>query len=296
MIKNEANTEKLIDYDKLKKGILTTKRRLSLTDYHLLAECIYSAKFLAEGQTKRLVDMVCGFAGEEQAKTIRCDAYLTDRAVKDNRDVLLNVASITEAMSEALEGQRHTPEKISFEYLKSAINEMFSQVEQSQKSRVIVSPFQLMIHDGHYYLLAFDHESRQMRTYRVDRMKDIERTGAAREGEDIFRRIDLQKYASRVFSMGSGRTESVKLQFSDQLMDAALEHFGTSGVNYAKADDSHFTVTANVDISDRFFGWLLGFGKRVTILEPASVVSEFTAYLDSIRELYASQKTPADNA
>ena len=46
------------------------------------------------------------------------------------------------------------------------------------------------------------------------------------------------------------------------------------------------TVTADVKITDQFFGWILGFGRKAAILSPQSVVDEFTAYLDKVRSLY----------
>ena len=55
-----------------------------------------------------------------------------------------------------------------------------------------LSPFQLLINDGNYYLLAFDDYSQEMRTYRVDRMKDIRFTGEPRDGEEVFKQIDLK--------------------------------------------------------------------------------------------------------
>ena len=51
-------------------------------------------------------------------------------------------------------------------------------------------------------------------------------------------------------------------------------------------DDKHFTVNAEVEISEQFFGWLLGFGKRVKVLYPNDVVEGFKAYLDKVREMY----------
>ena len=178
MAEDEAGDEKLIVYDKKKKGFFVRQRRYDLNDIRLLAECIYSAKFLAEGQAKRLADVVCEFVSEEQAKTIKYDALLTDRVKTNNRSVIMNIATINEAMSRELEGQRHTPEKISFKYLKSTINDISKQIERRKGSRYVVSPFKLLINDGNYYLLAFDDDSQQMRTYRVDRMKGVERIGA----------------------------------------------------------------------------------------------------------------------
>lgn len=68
------------------------------------------------------------------------------------------------------------------------------------------------------------------------------------------------------------------------LLDTAVERFGCKGdtqddyrfVNtasvYATLDEGHFTVEATVEVSDQFYGWLLGFGKK--------------GYLDKIRGMY----------
>ena len=90
----EDESQKLILYDKHSKGFYVRQRHYDLNDIRLLAECIYSAKFLAEGQAKRLVDVVCEFVSEEQAKTIKYDALLTDRVKTNNRCVIMNIATI----------------------------------------------------------------------------------------------------------------------------------------------------------------------------------------------------------
>ena len=80
--------EKTIVYDRSKKGFYVRQRHFDLTDIRLLAECVYSAKFIEKGQADRLVDVVAEFVSEEQAKTIRHDALLTDRVKTDNKSVL----------------------------------------------------------------------------------------------------------------------------------------------------------------------------------------------------------------
>ena len=76
-----------------------------MNDIRLLAECVYSAKFIAQGQADRLTDVVCEFVSEEQAKKIRHDAFLTDRVKTTNKSVLNNIAAINEAMSESIDGE-----------------------------------------------------------------------------------------------------------------------------------------------------------------------------------------------
>lgn len=287
---DEDNGAKLIVYDKNKKGfyVNSEQRHFDFRDIRVLAECVYSAKFLAEGQAKRLVNVVCDFVSEQQAEKIRHDALLTDRVKTNNRAVLNSIASINEAMSRRIDGVAHEPEKITFHYLQYSLGNMEKQVERRKGELYTVSPYKLLINDGNYYLLSFDDKKQKMRTFRVDRMKDVKPTGEPREGKEAFAAINLKDYTKRVFSMYSGKPERVVIRFINPLLDTVVDRFGTDkgSVWYEKIDEKHFTVTAQVEVSDQFFGWLLGFGKRVKILEPESVVEQFKAYVDKVREMY----------
>ena len=86
--------------------------------------------------------------------------------------------------------------------------------------------------------------------------------------------------------MYGGEQKLVTLRFINPLLDTVVDRFGTAGVLYNKVDDRHFTVSAKVEISDQFFGWLLGFGKKVKIIAPDDITEKFKTYLDKIREMY----------
>ncbi len=283
---DEDGELKLVVYDKKKKGFYVRQRKYDLNDIRLLAECVYSSKFISKGQADRLADVVCEFVSEHQADKIRHNAFLTDRVKTNNRQVLATIATINEAMSRKIDGEPHTPEKISFKYLKYSVDDMSKQVERRRGAKYIVSPFQLLINDGNYYLLAFDDYSKEMRTYRVDRMKDVTPMGEPREGEEDFKKIDLRTYTQRVFSMYGGEQKLVEIRFINPLLDAVVDRFGTKDVQYAKVDETHFSVTAKVEISDQFFGWLLGFGRKAKLLYPDDVLERFRTYMDRIREMY----------
>lgn len=283
---DETDDLKLVVYDKRQKGFYVRQRKFDLNDIRLLAECVYSAKFISQGQADRLAEVVCEFVSEHQAEKIRHDAFLTDRVKTNNRQVLSNIAAINEAMSRKIDGRPHTPEKISFQYLKYSITDMSKQVERRHGAKYIVSPFQLLINDGNYYLLAFDDRSKAMRTYRVDRMKNVSLSGEPRAGEEAFQKIDLKTYTQRVFSMYGGEEKLVQIRFINPLLDAVVDRFGTKDVQYSRVDDSQFCVSAKVEISDQFFGWLLGFGKKAKLIYPEEVLNSFREFMDKIRDMY----------
>jgi len=287
MIADDEDDElKIVIYDKSKKGFYARPRHYEIRDIRLLAECVYSAKFLSLGQAERLANVVCEHVSEHQQKKIKHDAFLTDRVKTDNQNVLNNITIINDAMSRMLDGERHEPEKISFQYLKYSVQDMRKQVARRKGSEYIVSPYKLLINDGNYYLLAFDDVSKKMRTYRVDRMKGVNFTGEPREGAEAFAAVNLKNYTKRVFSMYGGKREYVTLRFINPLLDAVVDRFGTKDVHYAKADEKHFRVSAEVEISDQFYGWLAGFRKGVQIEAPQRVVDDYKKFINDIAGRY----------
>jgi len=286
LAEDEYDEEKLIIYNKSKKGFYAKPRNYNEDDIRLLAECVYSAKFLDKSQSDFLVDVICKLVNEKQAEKIRHGALLTDRVKTNNAEVLNSISTINEAMSKELNGKKHTPEKISFKYLKHTLNDTKNQVERRHGETYIASPFALLINDGYYYLLAFDDNKKKFLHYRIDRMKDVKRIGEERNGEKEFASVDMKSYTKRVFSMFGGRKEQIILQFNEHLLDAAIDRFGKKDVVYSKSGKNKFTVSTKVEISRQFYGWLLGFHSEVEIISPLKVREEFAKYLDDIRKLY----------
>ena len=284
MLENDK-TRRLIIYDTIKKGfrVNTARRQFKLKEIRLLAECVYSAKFIEKREASRLVDIVVDSVSETQADTIRHEAYLTDRVKTNNEQVLDNLNSIDIAMSKIKSGKEHTPEKISFKYLKYTIQDINKPIERRNGERYIVSPYRLLISDGNYYLLGFDDDKQAMRTYRIDRMKDVKRIGAPREGAEAAKAIEISKYSQQCFSMFGGETTRVRVQFENELLDTMIDRFGKSSAQYAKVDEEHFEITAQVRVS---ISWVCGFGKRAKIVYPERIIDEFTAFLDRIKSVY----------
>ena len=69
-------------------------------------------------------------------------------------------------------------------------------------------------------------------------------------------------------------------------MNTVFDRFGRKGAVYLKLDEEHFTITADIKISDQFFTWVCGFGRKAKILSPEPVVKKFEEFLDKIREMY----------
>jgi len=265
-------------------------RQFEFDDLRLLAECVHAAKFISANQAKTLVDTIGEFCSVYQAEQLQQEVFLCDRVKTTQRGTMTIISKINAAMSHKLDGKPHTPQKISFKYLKYTLQDRNAQVERRKGAIYKVSPYKLLINEGNYYLLAFDDKAQDMRTYRIDRMKEVKLLDEPREGTEAFEAVDIESYTRRVFSMFGGDQKRVSIRFINPLLDTAIERFGTSpDVFYRPDDERHFVVTTDVEISNQFFAWVCGFGKRAKIINPPDVVEDMRKFLSGISEMYQSK-------
>ena len=284
LLKDEK--EKTIIYDEHRKGFYVRKRHYKVDDIRILAECVYSAKFIDEKRAKRLVNVVCDLTSEHYAEDIKRDAFLLDRIKTENIGIYELVSKISVAMSRKRNKKPHTPEKIKFKYLSYTIQNGLRRTERRKGECYVVSPYKLLISDGNYYLMGYDDKMQKMVNYRVDRMKDLELTGEPRSGAEAYNELSMETYLQEHFGMYQGERDHIRIRALNMLLDTFVDRFGTRDVIYAKDDDKHFTAVVKVAVSNQFFGWLCGLGNKVKIISPAPVVEEFKQYLDKMRGLY----------
>lgn len=280
----------VIEYDSKRKGYKVTSHQFEFDELRLLAECVHAAKFISAEQAKNLVNTIGEFGSAYQAEALSHEVFLVDRVKTANKSIMASISTINEAMSKHKDGKPHTPQKISFKYMRYSLNDRTIQVARRQGASYVVSPYKLLINEGNYYLLAYNEEAQGMRTYRVDRMKSVQLVGEPRAGAEAFAAIDLSTYTQRVFSMFGGEQKRISIRFINPLLDTAIERFGTGkDVFYRPDDERHFVVTADIEVSDQFFAWVCGFGKKARIIEPSDLVNEMAKFLNDINEMYISE-------
>lgn len=97
-----------------------------------------------------------------------------------------------------------------------------------------VSPYQLLMNDCNYYLLAFDDKSQEIRTYRIDRMDKVEAIDEPRDGTESFKEIDMETYTRRVFSMFDGVQRRVSIRFTNSKLDTIVSSIPGSAVSASR--------------------------------------------------------------
>lgn len=258
-------------------GYLVTQRPYEFDELRLLTECVNSARFLSESQARNLRSTISRLCSREQAKLLNTESLVVNRGKTINKSVIASITTINQAL-------RHG-HQISFKYLSYSFNNMYSQVERRPGTITVVNPFKTLINEGFFYLLTYN--GQKVITYRIDRMKEVHELSTGREFEKEFQeKVNMDNYTRRVFSMFGGQREKVTIRFLDLRLDTVVDQFGTVGVKYEKVDETHFAVQAEVEISDMFYAWVCGFGRRAKILGPPQVVEGMRDFVNKISTMY----------
>ena len=271
-----------VEYDASLHGYKVVRRPYEFDDLRLLAECVRSSKFISKKQEESLLLAIEGLCSEHQVKELKNEVYLVGRSKTSNKWVMGSMLTINQAIRDNV--------KIGFRYQKHVLSDRSQQVDRRKGAEYIFSPYKLIINDGNYYLLAYDSKDQIMKTFRLDRMKEVKMKDEPREGQEVYDQMDMQTHCLQHFGMFSGEKKRVQLRVANRLLDTMIDRFGNgSDVYYMPDGSGHFTVTTDVAISDQFYGWLCGFRKMAQIVSPPEVIEDFQKFLDDIYGKYETE-------
>jgi len=96
---------------------------------------------------------------------------------------------------------------------------------------------------------------------------------------------NLIRHANQLFQMYSGEIQQVKLRFHRSLTNVVVDRFGAD-VMMIPDGEEHFVFTVPVAVSPLFLSWVIGFGDKVQILYPQSVVDQCKDLCRQVMEQY----------
>ncbi len=287
-----------MDIQEDRKGYYLASREFELNDLSLLAECVYAAKFISEKEATDLIDVLCDFCSVYQANELKASVLLCDRAKTERHGALKVLNTIRSAM---VESDRYRPDQIQFTYITHSAEDVHKTIAKHDGKIYTVTPYKLIINADNYYLLAVN-ENREVRTYRVDRMRNVkvlpnpkERDRWAYREEPHKQWRDMEKnidgYLRRTFSMFGGEATEVTMLFRNYLIDTVIDKFGVGfGATYRPEGEDSFMVTAKVEVSNQFFAWMCGFHNDAKIIAPKPVVKQMKAFVSDIFQNYVNKR------
>ncbi|MBQ9158953.1 MAG: WYL domain-containing protein [Erysipelotrichaceae bacterium] len=256
------------------RGWKIIQRPFEYEDIQLLIEAINSSKGISHKKSNELKEKVASLRSiHEKEKLLDINVYTLGRT-KTDTDILLLLGSINDAIE-----HNH---KLSFVYKNYTFNDKgkIEKVSRRQGKEYIVSPYQILMSESNYYLLAYSSYFQNIIPYRIDRMEKTFEVEEEREGFEEYRKIDFNDFFKETFNMWIGDRMLVKLLFTNDLLYTVIDRFGKE--NIQRYDENHFTLYTKVMVSNQFYSWLAGFGSKVKVLEPKELAEEYKLFIKSI--------------
>ena len=256
-------------------GYFLGARDFELAELKILVDAIQASRFITPKKSKELIQKISNLSGTYNAQELKRDVFVLNRAKSKNDSFFYSVDNIHTALRDN--------KKISYKYVDYNVDK---QVVYRHNGAVYdVSPLGLVWNNERYYLIGFDHNSGQIRHYRVDRMKNLTVSAQNRQIPPEYREIDFGEYCNKFINMFSGDEKSVTARFPNRLVNSIIDQFGEKVILH-KENEEFFRGSFKVNVSVQFFGWLSSFGDDVEILEPKSVRERYVEYLKKLLKQY----------
>ncbi len=280
----EANRKSIYtDLDALEEyGMdIIRERNGALTYYHLgdrefevaelkfLVDAIQASKFISEKKTRELIKKLEASISSYDASLLDREVTVMGRVKNMNESIYYSIDTIHNAMNDN--------KCIKFRYF--SWNVRGKEEFRRDGDFYEVSPWLLLFDDENYYLVAYDMDRKEIRHYRVDKMRDVDVVDTKRKGVTKFKNLDKAQYTQKHFRMFGGDFETVTLKCENSLANVLIDQFGKN-IMMIPVDAEHFTVNIDVAVSDQFFGWLVALGGEAVITKPAKVKRQMQELLN----------------
>lgn len=230
---------------------------LNIMEVKILIDLIQSSRFLSPTISKKLIRKLEKLCSVHERKTLKRKVIVPNRERSENANILYAMDSIHEAIE--------ANKQIRFKYYSYDLDKKKYYHHWGNEYRV--SPYALLYREGIYTLLAVPAKDNQLRMYRVDHMEAVHISYADRLNHEVFDAINLEEFTNRTFGLSYKPHTEVTLHAHESLIDAVIDRFGMD-VELTPVNDGLFSFSIPVTLTPEFFGWVLSFGGRMTIVAP----------------------------
>ena len=240
-----------------RKGSYIEQREFEDSELRLLIDGVLSSRHVTAKHSKDLIEKLCRQSNKYFRPRVKNICSVNDWNKTQNVSVFLNIELIDEAIERG--------KQIRFEYNKYGADKKLHQSSQPR-----VSPYQLILHNQRYYLMAQHERFKQMHYYRLDRITNVQIVEDMpithiREVAGYESGIDYKKIASGLPYMYADKLEYVEMLVEEKALDQVIDWFGRN-IKIEQAGDK-FKVGLLASPTAMEY-WALQYVKTVEVISP----------------------------
>lgn len=258
-----------------KAGSFFDDRTFEQSELRLLVDSILCSRYINKKHSEDLIEKIVALGGKNFKSHVKHIYSVGKWSKSDNIEFFYNIEIADEAIEKA--------KQITFHYNK------FDETARLKKTyRQIVSPYQMILHNQRYYLMAYNEYWKNMAFYRMDKITDVEILDKPqtpiKSVPGYKNGIDYKDLATSRPYLYADKAEKIVVACDKALMDDVVDWFG-NGVSIRKGNEGQIVVTLYAS-KDAMLYWALQYGRRAKVLEPEDLVQKIKQTLEDVLKSY----------
>lgn len=260
-----------IEIESRRAGSYLAERAFEDSELKLLIDGVLCSKHITAKHSKDLIDRLCGLSNKFFRSHVKNVYSVNEWSKTDNQALFYNI----ELVDIAIELNR----RIAYDYNKIGIDKKLH-----KSSYQVVSPYQLILHNQRYYLMAYSEFWGNMVFHRLDRITNMKishkKATPIRSVPGYENGIDYKELSSAMPYMYSDTPEWIKLIADACIVDQIVDWFGTD-VRMSTLEDQD-KVSVEIKASPNAMEhWAMQYINHVEIISPESLRNRIKEALES---------------
>lgn len=234
-----------------------SERVLSEDEVHFLHRMVMGQTSLDQKAAEEIKNKLATVLSEKQRERLKYRIVSDSSFCTTNRNIYMNLDVINKAVLNKL--------NIKYEYLEYNLKKEL--VPRKRQYDYVVSPYGVVVSRGKYYLFARHLATRQIRTYRIDRMQSVEILPETPYSKP--KDFDIGRHGLQAINMhSSGEISNVELHCENAILSNVIEEFSQCKLKEDEKDSTRFfAVIPSVDLQGMRV-WLRNYSHQVQVLKP----------------------------
>ena len=265
-----------VEIESRRAGSYLAVRDFEDAELRMLIDGVLSSKYITARHSKDLIDRLCGLSNKYFSSHVKHVYSINDWSKTENQALFYNI----ELIDTAIEKKR----QLHYDYNKYGTDKKLHKSSQQQ-----VTPYQMILHNQRYYLMAYSEYWGNMVYHRIDRITNMtvtDQKGVPLNSIVGFQNgLDYKELSSAMPYMFGGKSETVEFLAKADIMDQIYDWFG-EGAAVSKTDEGD-TIKVRLKANPAAIEhWALQYAGLVRVSAPKSLVNKITARLSEALDDY----------
>lgn len=257
-----------------RRGSYLAERTFDDSELRMLIDGVLSSRYITAKHSKELIERLCSLSNQYFRSHVKNIWSVNEWSKTDNQALFYNIEIIDAAIEQG--------KQITFCYNKYGADKKLHKTSDQR-----ATPYQMILHNQRYYLIACNEKWKNLGHYRLDRITDIRLTDESatplRSLQGHENGIDYKEYATSLPYMFTDKPESVEFLAEPCIIDQIVDWFGEN----ARIQPCSEKLKVFVKVSPNAMEyWAMQYLNFVEILSPVSLRERIAANLEAAKRKY----------